>query len=266
MLKTTHNAGFFSCCSVKLNDIVDFVNANKKTPDVVDSSQQFQLYKTKGNRNDVTFDFFEHYDNVKNVTITSPIDYHNTHQFRDYSKLDYAHLAPLIKKYFSPSALIQTMVCSILAKYKLDLNNTLAVYYRGTDKHTETNLASFEQFYDQILRVIKTNESLNILIQTDSAHFLDYINSKHLKNVIVINENQTSYSTKGIHHENLRNDSNYKHILVFLSTVIIMSKCKYIICGSGNCSIWAMLFRGHSHNVIQYLNGTWFANVSKLNN
>ena len=31
-------------------------------------------------------------------------------------------------------------------------------------------------------------------------------------------------------------------------------QCKYIICGSGNVSIWITFFRGSSDNVIQFLN------------
>ncbi len=36
-----------------------------------------------------------------------------------------------------------------------------------------------------------------------------------------------------------------------------MSKSKYVICGSGNCSIWIMLYRGNNKNCVQYLNGEW---------
>jgi hypothetical protein len=44
----------------------------------------------------------------------------------------------------------------------------------------------------------------------------------------------------------------------YLAITIIMSKCKYVICGSGNCSIWIMLYRGNNKNVCQYLDGTWY--------
>ena len=47
MLKINHNAGFFSCCAVKLFSIVKFINSNKKLPDSIDSSQQFNWYKEK---------------------------------------------------------------------------------------------------------------------------------------------------------------------------------------------------------------------------
>jgi hypothetical protein len=44
----------------------------------------------------------------------------------------------------------------------------------------------------------------------------------------------------------------------YLSITIIMSKCKYIICGSGNCSIWIMLYRENNKNVYQNNNGKWY--------
>ena len=101
-LISTHNAGFFSCCNIKLNNIVDYINSHSKIPDNVDSSQQFKLYK-KTQSDDITYEYFEHYDNIKDITITYPISYNNGHQFIDYSKLDYNNVIPVVKKYFSPS-------------------------------------------------------------------------------------------------------------------------------------------------------------------
>lgn len=256
---TTHNAGFFSCCSVKLNDIVDFINTNKRLPDSVDSSKQFKLYKNN-NYNDVTYEYFEHYNNIKNIEINYPINYNEGYQFIDYSKLDYIHLYPLIQKYFSPSKKIYKIMNNIIQKYKLELNNTLAVYYRGTDKSIETDIASFDEFYNQILNVIKIDKDIKILIQTDTAQFLDYINSKNLKNIIVIEENVRSYTDKGIHFQYSCKE-NFYHMLILFSTFFLISKCKYIICSSSNCSIFIMLYRNNNKNVIQYLDGTWYNSV-----
>ena len=51
---------------------------------------------------------------------------------------------------------------------------------------------------------------------------------------------------------------NYEFSKKYLAITIIMSRCKYIICGSGNCDIWIMFYRGNNKNVIQNLNGTWY--------
>ena len=260
-LPVAPGSGFFSCCSLKLDKIVNFINSNKILPYEVNSSKHFFLYKNHINKNkDITFDYFENYNNIKNIEISFPIKYRHMDQYKDYSTLDYKNISPLIKKYFSPSVKINKIINNIKKKYNLIYENILAVYYRGTDKKTETKIANFNDFYKKIIEIININKNIKILIQTDTAQFMDYINSKNLKNVIVLNENKMSYKDKGIHNEKSSN-TNYNDMFYFLSTVIIISKCKYIICSSGNCSIWMMLYRGNNKNVIQYLKGTWYNNV-----
>ena len=62
---STHNdSGFFSCCSVKLFNIVNYINNNNNIPTYVDSSQSFEWYKQPDGK-DVTYEYFEHYDNLK---------------------------------------------------------------------------------------------------------------------------------------------------------------------------------------------------------
>lgn len=260
-LVITHNAGFFSCCSVKLHNIVKFSNLHNKIPDEVDSSDQFQLYKKKVDKNkDITYDFFENYNIIQNIRIEFPINYDEAYQLVNYSNLDFKHTNPLISKYFSPSCKIKEIVNDLEKKYNIDYENTVSLYYRGTDKKTETNLASFGEFYNQLIKIVNINKNIKILIQTDTQQFIDYINTKNLKNIIIIEENKSSCSDKGIHNENTTDD-NYDHILNFLSTVLIISRCKYIICSSGNCSVWMMLYRGHGKNIIQFLNNKWFNSI-----
>ena len=256
-----HGAGFFSCCSVKLNNLVEVINSIRKLPNSVDSTQLFEKYKKKGKRGeDITFDYFEHYENIKDVNIIYPIDYKHNDQWKNYCNLDFKGITPIIKKYFSPSIKINTIVKNLQKKYNIVYNNTLSVYYRGTDKYIETPLASYDEFYEKILKIRDINININILVQSDSAQFIDYINSKNLERVIIIDENKISYTNKGIHNEH-SSDKNYQDMFYFLSTIIIMSKCKYIICSSGNCAIWTMLYRGHNKNIIQYFKGTWYESV-----
>ena len=256
MIKIKHNAGFFSCCSIKLLQIIEFINSQKRLPDNVDSSEQFKMYKKEQNK-DITYDFFEQYENINDITIIHPIQYELHEQFKNYSKLDYKCINPIIKKYFTPSKKINEIIDVLEKKYNIEYDNTIAVYYRGTDKFLETKLAPFEDFYNEIKKIININKNIKILLQTDSNQFMDYINKKILKNIVIINENKTSITNKGIHNEQLSH-INYYDMFNFLSTIIIISKCKYIICSSGNCSLWTILYRGNNKNVIQYLNGSWY--------
>ena len=110
-VKCIHNAGFFSCCSVKLNHITYFINLHKAFPRIVDSSAQFDWYKTKKHKNnDITYEYFTHYTNVQNIQFTCPINYHHSYQFINYSSIDYKGIIPIIKKYFSPSNDIENII------------------------------------------------------------------------------------------------------------------------------------------------------------
>ena len=94
---TRHNHGFFSCCSVILHNIVEYIHLNKKLP-LSDSSKSFEWYKSE-NR-DITYDYFEQYQ--ENHDHLQSIDYKESYQFIDYSNLDY-NITSIVNKYFSPS-------------------------------------------------------------------------------------------------------------------------------------------------------------------
>ena len=93
-----HNSGFFSCCSIKLSEIINYINSNKRIPDHVDSSEQFEWYKPNKNV-DITYDYFEHYDKLPDLIHTSDIDYHWMYQLNSYSTLQYNSIVPIIQKY-----------------------------------------------------------------------------------------------------------------------------------------------------------------------
>ena len=67
---------------------------------------------------DITYEYFEHYDNIEE-DVLYPIKYHWNDQFLNYSLLDYSHISPLIKKYFSPSKIVNDIIYNMEKKYNL---------------------------------------------------------------------------------------------------------------------------------------------------
>jgi hypothetical protein len=254
MLKITHNYGFFSCCSVRLYSIIDYFNKEKKLPIQVDCSEQFQIYKKTAD-SDVVFDFFENY-NDRLIEIKYDKYFYidmNCFQFDNYKDVDYTKITPFIQKYFSPSSEIIELYNYFIAKYNINVNNCISLYYRGTDKCHEIKLGSFEEYSDKLDEIANLNPNMQILIQTDSSQFLDYMKNRKKNNVIVINELSTSYTKNGVHYENTYS-KNYQEMKYLMASFLIISRCKHIICNSGNCSIWIMFYRGNSINVHQYRN------------
>ena len=260
MLKITHSCGFFSRCAVKLTIIVEYINSNKRLPDIVDSSEQFGQYKNDKNK-DVTFDYFEHYENVPHVNIIHPINYHWDHQFINYANLDYKCITPLIKKYFSPSAKINEIINNIEKKYDLLYENICVLFYRGNDKNRETTICSYDEYLIYANELLKQNEKLVFLVQSDETEFIEFMTNKFPNNSFYFKDEIRHMKKCDSTVDMKMKSQNYEFSKKYLAITIIMSKCKYIICGSGNCSEWIMFYRENNNNVIQNLNGTWYNSV-----
>ena len=254
---TTHNAGFFSCCAVKLKNIIDFINTNLKAPDFVDSKNQFQWYKNN-TEDDITYQYFEHYDNLDNIKFEKPIRYHWDHQFIDYSKLDYDNITPVINKYFYPSKTIINIIKSIEEKYSLAYEDICVLFYRGNDKITETTLCSYNDYIEYAKTIQKKNPKVKFLLQSDETEFIETIMTNFPENSFYFKDEIRHIKKCNNTVDNVMREKNNEFSKYYLAITIIMSKCKYIICGSGNCSEWIMFYRNNNKNVLQYLNGEWF--------
>jgi len=250
MIRVTHNCGFFSCITVKLHHILEYFNREKKLPEVVDSSSQFIVYKPHDLLfTDITYDFFKL--NSEPIDYTKSIVYDWDNQFKEYKNLNIDELSPFISKYFSPSDKILAIQNYLINKYSIEPDKICAVYYRGTDKFQETQIDDYDSYINKMREVT----GLTYLVQSDDQLFIDRV-LESFNNVIIIRENITSYTKKGVHNEH-NGDANYYMIHYFFATVLIMAKCKYLICSSSNCSIWTFYYRNSSHNVVQNLNKRW---------
>ena len=254
---STHNAGFFSCCSLRLDNIIRFFNKYKLLPIKVDSSKQFAWYKNENK--DITFDYFKYYRNVNIYPIyKNNIDYYENYQFTDYKNLNYTNICPFIQKYFTPSLEIQNIINNIEAKYEINNYKDICVlFYRGNDKQTETYIPSYNDIIERAKNIFNNNNNIKFLIQSDESEFIETIT-----NIFPLNSFYFKDEIRHMKKQNTTVDIKFKntnHIFskYYLAITIIMSKCNYIICGSGNCSIWIMLYRGNANNVQQFLNNKW---------
>lgn len=255
-------SGFFSCSSVRLTYIINYFNKYKKYPIRVISKKQYKKYLRHGIDNDgdsIVSYMFGDYNNNINISFTKKINYHWTYQYNIYKTLDFNSLNPFIEKYFSPSKSTQDIIETIEKKYNIDYNNTCVLFYRGGDKCKETKLAPYSEFFEQADKIKKDNPNIQFLIQSDETNFINgclerYSNSFYFKDEIRHMNNRKTV----VDNVKFKNGSNFTFVHKYLAITIIMSKCNYIICPSGNCSIWIVFYRGHAENVIQYKDNKWY--------
>lgn len=248
----THNAGFYSNCSIRLKHIVDFYNKNKIYP-IVDSSSQWIYYKDNPDV-DITNIFFK--DNNTEFKELDHISYdeEKEDQFSQYNELDYDNINILIEKYFKPSDEIIFITNTLIKNYNIDINKTIAVCYRGNDKHKETNVPSYNDMLVKITEIKNKYPDYKLLIQSDEAEFYNFILGKYPDSIYFneILKMGQNHNTAIQYHIPIGNRVNQAKI--FHSILLIISKCDKVILNSGNVGMWICLNRGNFNGVYQYLN------------
>jgi hypothetical protein len=250
VLKVTHNAGFFSCCSVRLFEIIKYFNENRELPEMVDSSEQFKIHKNENI--DITNIFFSDSDEsilYTNNVIFSGAD--NEPQFSDYTMINYKQVSPFISKYFKPSDTVNNTINRFISQYGIETDEICGVFYRGLDKHRETNIADYDTYINKCLD-IKSKYNVRFFVQTDESEFLKAFITV-FPDTIYISEIPTMSKSDTLLTYHIPMGSRVEFGVNFLSATIILSKCKYLVTHSGNCGKWACLFRGNSDNVYQFI-------------
>ena len=249
IIKITHNGGFFSNCSVILNEIILFFNYKKYLPFDVDTSITFNWYKNTSTT-DIKNDYFISSNDV--IIYEKPILYDQDDQFREYKKINYfQEIQPFIKKYFSPAQQIQTIRDEIEAKYRIDYKNTCVLFYRGNDKNTEQNVGSYINIIKQAKQILQDKPSIKFLIQSDETEFIEKMRKEFGENTFYFKDEIRHMNKCNSSVELMYSNTNNYFSKRYLAITLIMSKCEYVICTTGNCSIWILLYRGNHNNVFQ---------------
>jgi hypothetical protein len=245
--------GFFSNCTMRLFDIILYFNATKKIPIFVDSSQQFNLYKFNKNNEDITNAFFINiYD--YDIKYNHKVDFKEKYQYINYKQINFKDINPFIKKYFSPSQTIINDIKYIETKYNIiNYNEICVLFFRGNDKITECELPSYYKFIEEAKKIYTQNNKIKFLIQSDEIEFIKTIINEFPNNSFYFKDetrciNKNNYlSVDKINN----NDLNFIYVQYYLAITIIMSKCKYIVCNKGNCSLWISLYKGNAEDIYQ---------------
>ena len=179
-------------------------------------------------------------------------------QFSNYKDIHFKDTNKLIKKYFTPSNEINKIIQTIEDKYKelekgSNYQNICVLFYRGNDKNKETITGGYEEYLEKAELLLKENPNIQFLVQSDETEFLELVMKRFPTNSFYFKDEIRHMNRCNTSVDLVNSKENYGYSKKFLAITYIMSKCEYIICNSGNCSLWIMLYRGKANNVYQYL-------------
>lgn len=248
-LVVTHDAGFFSCSTIRLRKIIDYYNEIGVLPEV-DSSKQWSNYKDDPEYSDITNIIFKTKNtktNKKNIVFSFD---ELEDQFSNYEKINYNDVNFFVDKYFSPSKYIEQNIKFFIEKYNIDIDNTISIYFRGNNKGREIYLPSHQKMIDKLIEVKLENPNHKILIQTDEIEFCEKVLLVFPDSIVIKELKQINNCDNDVHSltplgERFNLGKN------LLSAISLISKTSKIIVNTGNIGMWVCLFRGNFKNVNQ---------------
>lgn len=257
-LVITHSAGFFSCATIALMDLVAYYNAVGRYPDVVDRRLQYTNFKHRPGDDAVRYYFDSRTPWLPPLTDKVPMPYDcMSIQFAPYRNLPFADWQPFIDNWFAPSDHVTDMKNILMHKYGIDHGNSCAVFYRGNDKAREMMIAPYEVFIDKCREVLNDSPDTVFVVLPDEVEFLSAMESAFPGRVVAFDE------TPGI----TRRDSavflelpvarRQEHGAWFFAATLVLSRCAHVITHSGNGGLWLYLYRGDAHNLHQWHNQSW---------
>jgi len=283
-LRVSHRYGFFSCFSVLLTGIVDYVQKTGAFPDQINTDDLLEWYKPTQQTSTILSEY---------ITMNRCVIHFTTFN-EDVQYTQYNTIPPEIDAYlpfFSPTVDILNRIAFLKEKYKIDPEHTIVAFYRGNDKATETRLCTYSEMIDQVTSIStqiplykNTSESNNtttasaesnntqkaaararkpVWIQTDETEFIQFASAVFPDSFYCIDE------IRHIPRQLTSVDkvacalSNHEASKWYLAITILMSQCKYVVCNSsGNCPLWIYLYRKRNilpdgHLFFQYWNGSF---------
>jgi hypothetical protein len=170
----------------------------------------------------------------------------------DVKLLNFKITNKIINKFFNPSKLVLECYDNLIKSNNIDLNNTIFVWARSTDKGGETRLPNVKDYLKVINSINLSNKE--ILLQTDDYRVLSGFNECNL-NLKTIKEIPISGTLKGFHNEmnEIGNDSFKSKYKITKNEYLLQMYCLSLIAKNSYKSI---LYPGNPTTYVPIIKGS----------
>jgi hypothetical protein len=240
-LKVKEGTGLTSCLTVRLDNATKYINENGRFPKIIDSSEQFGIYRDYYNQ-DISKILLSDYVYDENFEFVEYVkEYNHGWQYKFPDEMNLEVLSKFSKIICSPSKYVLDKV----NLYTNILEDRTVVLYRGNDKSFEIARTPYNAMEIMAL----DSNSNKFLVQTDEEEFYQYFKQRFpnticFEDIPRINKNPDSYV--------MPNQDKSIFAFNFFASLLTISQAPKLIMTSGNTSHWATLFRGKSEGIYQY--------------
>ena len=196
---------------------------------------------------------FSDISNEEKIFFKEKLDFTGWGLGDDVKLLNFKITNKIINKFFNPSKLVLECYDNLIESNNIDLNNTIFVWARSTDKCGETKLPSLET-YLKIINPINSSDK-EILLQTDDYRVLNSFKGCGL-NLKTIKEIPTSETLRGFHMEmcEISNDTFKSKYKITKDEYLLQMYCLSLIAKNSYKSI---LYPGNPTTYVPMIKGSF---------
>jgi hypothetical protein len=161
-----------------------------------------------------------------------------------YRYLDFERAQPLVAAFFRPAPDVVAKTWFLVEKYGVDVNRTLAVNYRGTDKGQEIRPVPLDRWIWKIRQISsRLPDDYRILVQTDQLQFRELCVKEFGNRVIYFDELPVTSGLEPFHNI-VPPEKGEELAQWLLAAVFLISQCRSVVTHTGNVAYWTALYRG----------------------
>lgn len=179
------------------------------------------------------------------------------------TSLPFMEYTQILNRYFAPSDDVLKKIDYLKIKYAINPTETISIFYRGTDKFTELEIATPVKYVEVAKKILEKHPNHRVLIQTDQTQALEYFLNEFGDRAFYFEELPTTSKTgedaKKIDMEFFHKRFDYADDIdpvpfsqMLDASIRIMSTTSYPILHTGNGALFTILYRGNANNVFQF--------------
>jgi hypothetical protein len=251
--------GFFSTFTLMLTSLMVVYKKYKKTPSKIDGNNL--LRKLKNDSDTDMYHHFFHIDEELDINfddIEIPVPFSPDDQHTIYSEKYSKYYNVFFKKYFNVNQNIQDKIDELTKKYDVDLDNSISVIYRDSDKWTDMggfNYISAGGYFRKCKEIFENDGNRpKVLIQSENTGVISTFHQAFGSTFFT----ETSLGNSSEIYPPIPLDDNKKieWSEYYIASLWVHSKCKYVITYTGNSGFFIYLNRGTTKNLTQEITFT----------
>ncbi len=253
-----HDAGFFSNCSTTLESLVH-LQAWGIDPAAPDCNAVYLGYREHGEARDIHAEVFAHRPAIAlpgRDAIPEPFAlFYAGHNHLHYRDRDFATLRPFLERFFMPGPRVRALQERLTAGAGFDPARSVAICWRGTDKHLEVQPADIGEYIALADRLLRDGKADRVLIQTDQSQARDAVAEHFGPRCVFFDELPVSAGDRALHHTDLSAEHGLERVEFarrLVAAMDLVAQAKHVITHTGNVGLWIALFRRSAERLWQF--------------